>query len=131
MPVARLEITPAIVERDAVLALGGELDMAGEAPLTGAVGELLAAGYRRLVLDCAGLEFCDSRGFTILLLVRKAVLDAGGGLVVAAAPERLMSLLTLVGAQEILTLAPTVEQARLALAEHDTGSGTGSGATPT
>ncbi|MET9801059.1 STAS domain-containing protein [Streptomyces sp. NPDC006368] len=122
MPVDRLVITPAVVERDAVLALAGELDMDGEAALAGAVGELIEAGYRRMVLDCAGLEFCDSRGFNALLLARRAVHDVGGELVLAAAPERLLSLLTLVGAQEIFIVATTVEQARLTLGERVTDS---------
>ncbi len=117
MPVGRLVITPAVVERDGILALAGELDMEGEELLAGAVGELIEAGYRRVVLDCADLEFCDSCGFNALLLARTAVQDAGGALVLAAAPERLMSLLTLVGAHEIFTLATTVEQGRLMLAE--------------
>lgn len=116
MSVERLVITRTVVERDAVLALAGELDMGGEALLAGAVGETLESGCRRLVLDCADLSFCDSRGFSALLVARQAVHDADGALVLAAVPERLDSLLTLVGAQEIFTIASTVEQARLLLA---------------
>ncbi|MFV0126704.1 STAS domain-containing protein [Streptomyces sp. HMX112] len=124
MPVARLVITPAVVERDAVLALAGELDMDGEAVLAKAVDELIEAGHRRVVLDCAGVEFCDSRGFNALLLARQAVQDTGGALTLAAASERLQSLLTLVGAQEIFTLAATVEEARLLLGRCAVSTGT-------
>ncbi|MEU9984561.1 STAS domain-containing protein [Streptomyces sp. NPDC050856] len=124
MPVERLVITPAVVERDAVLALAGELDMDGEAVLAEAVDELIRAGHRRVVLDCAGVEFCDSRGFNALLLARQAVQDTGGALTLAAASERLQSLLTLVGAQEIFTLATTVEEARLLLGRRAVSSET-------
>ncbi|GAA2969410.1 STAS domain-containing protein [Streptomyces enissocaesilis] len=116
MPVERLVITPAVVERDAVLALAGELDLGSEAVLARTVGDVLEAGYRRVVLDCADISFCDSRGFNALLAARQAVQDVGGVLALAAAPERLQHLLTLVGAEEIFTIASTVEQARLLLA---------------
>ncbi|OEJ21354.1 hypothetical protein AR457_36595 [Streptomyces agglomeratus] len=119
MPVERLVITPAVVERDAVLALAGELDLGGEAVLARAVSEMLDAGYRRVVLDCAGISFCDSRGFNALLAARQATQDAGAVLALAAVPERLQHLLTLVGAEEIFTTASTVEQARLTLAAAD------------
>ncbi|OEJ29880.1 hypothetical protein AR457_32990 [Streptomyces agglomeratus] len=112
----RLVITRSVVERDAVLALAGELDMGGEALLAEAVGETLESGRRRVVLDCADVSFCDSRGFSALLVARQAIQDAEGALALAAVPERLDSLLTLVGAQEIFTIASTVEQARLLLA---------------
>ncbi|MGW0548473.1 STAS domain-containing protein, partial [Streptomyces altiplanensis] len=107
MPVERLVITPAVVERDAVLALAGELDLGGEAVLARAVSEMLDAGYRRVVLDCADVSFCDSRGFNALLAARQAVQDVGAVLALAAVPERLQHLLTLVGAEEIFTIAST------------------------
>ncbi|MEV6653716.1 STAS domain-containing protein [Streptomyces sp. NPDC051219] len=110
-------ITPAVVERDAVLSLAGELDMDGEALLARAVGELIDAGYRRVVVDCAGVAFCDSCGFNALLVARQATQDAGGVLALAGVPDRLQSLLTLLGAEEIFTIAATVEQARLLLAD--------------
>ncbi|GGX48176.1 STAS domain-containing protein [Streptomyces chryseus] len=119
MPVERLVITPAVVERDAVLALAGELDLGGEAVLARAVSKVLDAGYRRVVLDCADISFCDSRGFNALLTARQATHEADGVLALAAVPERLQHLLTLVGAEEIFTLASTVEHARLLLAAAD------------
>ncbi|MGW7195296.1 STAS domain-containing protein [Streptomyces chryseus] len=115
MPVERLVITPAVVERDAVLALAGELDMGCEDLLAEAVGEMLGAGYRRVVLDCAEISFCDSRGFSALLVTRQTIQEAEGALALAAVPERLQNLLTLVGAEEIFTIASTVEEARLLL----------------
>ncbi|MFI6103065.1 STAS domain-containing protein [Streptomyces sp. NPDC051310] len=113
----RLVITPAVVERDAVLALAGELDMGTEELLAEAVEELIDAGYRRVVLDCADVAFCDSRGFNALLAALQATQDAGGALALAAVSERLQSLLGLVGGEMIFNIAPTVEQARLLLAE--------------
>ncbi|MBT2529812.1 STAS domain-containing protein [Streptomyces sp. ISL-99] len=112
----RLVITPAVVERDAVLALTGELDMGGEEPLAEAVEKLIDASYRRVVLDCTGVAFCDSRGFNALLAARQATQDAGGALALAAISERLQSLLALVAGEMIFNIAPTVEQARLLLA---------------
>ncbi|MFJ8650284.1 STAS domain-containing protein [Streptomyces sp. NPDC093546] len=113
----RLVITPAVVERDAVLALAGELDMGSEELLAEAVAELIDAGYRRVVLDCAGVAFCDSRGFNALLAARQDAQDAGGALALAAISKRLQCLLGLVGGEMIFNIAPTVEEARLLLAE--------------
>ncbi len=69
------------------------------------------------MLDCADVAFCDSRGFNALLAARQATQDAGGALALAAISERLQSLLGLVGGEMIFNIAPTVEQARLQLAE--------------
>ncbi|GAA1548513.1 hypothetical protein GCM10009730_67030 [Streptomyces albidochromogenes] len=116
MPVSRLVITPAVVGRDAVLTLAGELDMGSETLFARAVREQIEAGRRRIVLDCADISFCDSRGFSALLEARQQARDADGALVLAAIPEQLQYLLTLFGAAKIFTIASTVEQARLLLA---------------
>ncbi|NYE44540.1 STAS domain-containing protein [Streptomyces fulvorobeus] len=112
----RLVITPAVVGRDAVLALAGELDMGSETLLARAVREQIEAGCRRIVLDCVGISFCDSRGFSALLEARQQAREAKGALVLAAVPEQLQYVLTLLGADNIFTIASTVEQARLLLA---------------
>jgi anti-anti-sigma factor len=122
MPVERLVITPAVVERDVVLSLAGDLDMDGETALLGAVGDLIGAGYPRVVVDCSKVSFCDSRGFNALLRARQAAEEAGGAFALAAVREQLRSLLELLGADQLFLIAATVEQGRLLVADAASGS---------
>ncbi|MEU8541325.1 STAS domain-containing protein [Streptomyces sp. NPDC048717] len=67
------------MDETVVLALTGELDHDTAAPLK----EALAAHTgprRRIVVDCAGLRFCDSTGLNVLLRARLRMLDEGGRL---------------------------------------------------
>ncbi|MGI5359702.1 STAS domain-containing protein [Streptomyces sp. CA-252508] len=111
---ARLVVAPvAGPETEAVLPVCGELDLDGEALIIQAVDGRLGAGHRKIILDCSRLMFCDSRGLNALLAVRQQVQDAGGTFVLARVTGRFQSVLTLVDADQIFTIAPTVAHARL------------------
>ena len=57
---------------EAVLTLVGELDVSNVDRLSAAVTEVLATGVGRVVLDLAGLTFCDSRGLGTLIVLSRA-----------------------------------------------------------
>ncbi|TWJ24603.1 anti-anti-sigma factor [Micromonospora endolithica] len=56
-----------------MLRLAGEIDMLTAAQLSTVVNEVLADPPPRIVLDLAGVTFCDSQGLgTLVVLSRKA-----------------------------------------------------------
>ena len=62
---------------ETVVSLAGEIDMSTVARLAAAVDEVLAAEPPpRVVLDMAGVTFCDSQGLgTLVVLSRKATMS--------------------------------------------------------
>lgn len=58
---------------ETVITLVGEIDMLTAGQLSAAVAETLADGPTRILLDLAGVTFCDSQGLgTLVVLSRKA-----------------------------------------------------------
>ncbi|MEU3463641.1 STAS domain-containing protein [Streptomyces sp. NPDC006733] len=117
----RLQVRPVHHDQgDAhVLALVGELDLDSEDVLASAVDVVLRARQdgparrSRLVLDCGGLTFCDSRGLGLLLTIRQKLEDAGDVLVLADPTPQLLRTLELTGADQVLTLVDGVSEAVL------------------
>lgn len=96
-------------EGTAAVAIVGDLDHDTAdrllAEVTGALGE---PGTVRIVLDCEGLVFCDSRGLAVLLTIRRRTSAAGLELALDHRHARLDRLLALTGTAELLTgAAPT------------------------
>ncbi|MGI5246453.1 STAS domain-containing protein [Dactylosporangium sp. CA-139066] len=60
---------------ETVVSLVGEIDMSTVSRLAAAVDDVLAEPPPRVVLDMAGVTFCDSQGLgTLVVLSRKATL---------------------------------------------------------
>jgi anti-sigma B factor antagonist len=60
---------------EAVVSLVGEIDMSTVSRLAAAVDDVLIEPPARVVLDMAGVTFCDSQGLgTLVVLSRKATL---------------------------------------------------------
>ncbi|MGW0496027.1 STAS domain-containing protein [Streptomyces sp. NPDC003007] len=89
-----------------VLRVTGDLDYDQAPVLRGRLDQLSLAPGQCLVLDLAGLEFCDSSGITALLAARQHALAAGADIVLAAVPANLLRVLTLVGLDQVFTLRP-------------------------
>ena len=61
---------------EVVLHLAGELDVSTVMNLSAVVNETLAEPPARIVLDMAGVTFCDSQGLgTLVVLSRKATMS--------------------------------------------------------
>lgn len=62
-----------------------------------ALRKLALSPDKCLVLDLAGLEFCDSSGITALLAARQHAHAAGAEIALSAVPANTMRILTIVG----------------------------------
>ena len=71
----------------AVVVVNGELD-AGTAPGLGGQLEPLADTGSHLILDLAGLLFCDCAGLNLFLRLQRRARAVGGSLQLAAPPRR-------------------------------------------
>jgi len=95
----------------ALLALGGELDVAVTGPVEDAVGDLLADGFTRLVVDLSALTFCDSTGPGALMRTHGLLVAAGGSCLIAGAHGPVDRLLRLMHMDRVLELVPDVATA--------------------
>ncbi|GAA3389434.1 STAS domain-containing protein [Streptomyces roseoviridis] len=82
-----------------VVTVTGELDHDTAAPLKEALVRHARAG--RIVVDCAGLRFCDSTGLNVLLRARLRMLDAGGRLDLAALRAPVNRMFEITGARAV------------------------------
>ena len=87
----RLEVE---VSNVALIALRGEIDMAGLDDLQSAVEPHLAPG-QTVVLDLSGVTFADSTLLKVLQQARGKANDVGGALLVRNPSDQLRQLLTL------------------------------------
>jgi len=96
------------VKRDpaeAVVSLTGEIDVSTASKLAAAVGDILASeSPPRLVLDMAGVTFCDSQGLgTLVVLSRRARL-ASSLLVLTNVGDFLLRVLDITGLRTALMI---------------------------
>ncbi|GHG42603.1 hypothetical protein GCM10018980_18540 [Streptomyces capoamus] len=80
------------------------------------------SGERWIVLDLAGVPFCDSAGLNALLAARRRALETGVTLVLAGLQPQLRQLLKLTGVETILDVYDTAENAADILADTTVGS---------
>ena len=93
-----------------VVALRGELDLAGAAGVAAALAAV-AARQPEIVVDLAGLEFIDSSGVAALARGRKHARHAGGDLLLAAPRQQVLRVLTLTRLIDVFPVHPSVEEA--------------------
>jgi anti-anti-sigma factor len=88
----------------AAVAIVGDLDHdTADRLLAEVTGAAAVAGTERIVLDCAGLEFCDSHGLAMLLMVQRRIAAAGVELALDNRRARLDRLFAITGTAELLT----------------------------
>ncbi|MFF8287613.1 STAS domain-containing protein [Streptomyces sp. NPDC016309] len=68
-------------------------------------GVVLLPG-QRLVLNLAGLRFCDSSGITALLVARNLAASARADVSLAAVPESTLRVLRIVGLDQVFPIEP-------------------------
>jgi anti-sigma B factor antagonist len=96
----------------AVVALGGELDLA-DAVVVAAELTALAAREPEIIVDLADLEFIDSSGVAALARGRRQARRAGGDLILAAPRRNVGRVLALIHLTEGFSIYATVEAAAL------------------
>jgi anti-sigma B factor antagonist len=89
---------------EAVVSLAGEIDLSTVARLSNAVNAVLAEPPPRVVLDMAGVTFCDSQGLgTLVVLSRKATM-AQSCLVLTNVGDFLLRVLDITGLRPALMI---------------------------
>ncbi|MER5778273.1 STAS domain-containing protein [Streptomyces sp. NPDC002039] len=87
-----------------VLEITGDLDHATAPELRRTVDGLALTAGQLLLLDLAGLEFCDSSGISILLAARNLAIRQGADLALAAVPANTARILRVVGLDSVFTI---------------------------
>jgi anti-anti-sigma factor len=94
-----------------VFAPAGELDHHTAELLSEPLGAAVDAGQSRLVVDCSGLEFCDSTGLNVLLGARLRAEAVGGAVHLAAMRPTVARVMEITGADAVFFIHDTVDQA--------------------
>jgi anti-sigma B factor antagonist len=84
-------------ERGHRLFVSGELDLATTPQLEQQASTLLAGGARSIVIDLADLNFIDSTGLRLLLLLSQQAADAGWRMVITRPSEQVQTILKITG----------------------------------
>ncbi|WP_433271171.1 STAS domain-containing protein [Actinosynnema sp. CS-041913] len=99
-----------------VLTFTGELDASTAPAAHDAVQHLALHAGDQLVLDLAGLLYCDSSGITTLIAARERALTTGAGFALAGVPPHLTRTLGLLGLTAVFLAYRTTDQAHEAWA---------------
>jgi len=101
--------TPA--DRQAVIEVGGEVDMVTSPQLRASVLDRFAAGIELVVLDLDGVTFLGTSGLAVLIEVREAAHHAGVELRLACTARRVLRPLSIAGLVPLFDIHDTTEQA--------------------
>jgi anti-sigma B factor antagonist len=107
--VERPDLSVSVQQRpnEALVSLVGEIDMSTVGRLSAVVGDLLNPAPSRVILDLAGVTFCDSQGLgTLVVLSRKAAL-AQSVLVLINVGDFLIRVLDITGLRGALMIQET------------------------
>ncbi|MDG9672868.1 STAS domain-containing protein [Micromonospora sp. DH14] len=94
-----------------VLEVRGELDMATSRQLREALQRLVDSGDRQVVVDLAAVGFMDSSGLGALVVMFKALRDAGGRLCLAAVQPAVRNVLTVTSVDQVIDIYDSVPAA--------------------
>ena len=105
----RLDVT----ERDgwAVLAVGGEVDVATAPRLRERLIELVNNGQHRIVVDLSDVEFLDSTGLGVLVGALKRVRSHEGDLALVCTEPRILKVFEITGLTKVFTMHLSVDEA--------------------
>ena len=105
---AKVESRPGGV---AVVRLQGRLDSAAAAAARRGLNQVVAAGYRRLVIDLHDVDYLDSSGLLSLINGLKATRQVGGDLRIARADAAAGPVIEMADLDRVFRIYPTVEEA--------------------
>ncbi|MFF3095138.1 STAS domain-containing protein [Streptomyces cyaneofuscatus] len=89
-----------------VLEITGDLDHHTAPELRTAMDGLTVAAGQLLVLDLAGLDFCDSSGISALLSAPSLAVEKDAGIALAAVPANPARILGIVGLDQVFAIHP-------------------------
>jgi anti-sigma B factor antagonist len=93
------DITVEQDESSALVSVAGELDLVSAPTLREAVEAIEAP---QVVLDLSGVEFMNSSGLSVLIVLSKRLRGRGGDLVIRGARPMLAKTFTIAGVDEML-----------------------------
>ncbi|WP_344468641.1 STAS domain-containing protein [Kitasatospora kazusensis] len=94
-----------------VCRLVGDLDLDNLGPARSLLEEALAMRPAALVVDLAGVTFCDSSGLNLLLQIRLDAQQAGVPMRLAPVPDQVARLLDITGATGVFSIHPSIDEA--------------------
>ncbi|MFF5635823.1 STAS domain-containing protein [Streptomyces sp. NPDC012825] len=106
-----LEITTQDALTGPVLEVLGALDYDTAPELRDLIAAVPLRPGQRLVIDLAGLEFCDSSGLTALIVARNHAHAVRAEIALAAVPDHTLRLMNTTGLDRIFPLLPDREAA--------------------
>jgi len=86
----------------ATVSFAGELDAASADQACEYVRDAIDTGGGQVLLDMAGLSFCDARGLGALVRMSRHAGQAGSSLHLVAPPPRLMKIIRMTGLEDKL-----------------------------
>jgi anti-sigma B factor antagonist len=101
---AHLTVEEQRTQGDAVLRLVGEIDMATAGELRAAATRAIQTPAERVVLDFAGVTFCDSQGLSTLISLNRDFVAAGSTLVLSNVGDFMGRLLEITGLRAAFTV---------------------------
>lgn len=87
-----------------VVQLQGKVDATCAPSVEQALVAVIAQGEKRLVIDCAGLDFISSAGLRSLLLAVKKMKAAGGAIALAALQPNVKEVFDISGFSALFTI---------------------------
>jgi len=104
--VERPELSIAVLRDpdEIVLKLAGEIDMLTAARLSKVVNEILTDAPTRIVLDMAGVTFCDSQGLGTIVVLTKKASHSQSVLLLTNVGDFLLRVLDITGLRSALTV---------------------------
>lgn len=102
---------------DGVVVLGarGRIHTEASEELLKKLNNLIDQGERHLLIDFSGVDYINSSGLRVLLMVAKKLNGLGGKLVLAAATELIQQVLRVSGCTYLIAVYPSKEEALNAL----------------
>lgn len=94
-----------------MIVLSGEADIASTAQLTALIGGQLNAGAVHLTINASGLSYAESMALQVLLVTAKILRARGGGLVLLRPQRPVAMMLTLMAADQLITIRSALEVA--------------------
>jgi len=93
-----------------VVSVQGEIDLYTAPRLHGELARLLADGApRKIVVDMAGVEFCDSTGMNVLLAAHRRAREQGGDLELAGPRPTVQKILLVTGLESVFAVYNVVQ----------------------
>lgn len=99
------------VGQQAVLEVGGEVDMYSSPTLRERIAELLDGDDKALVVDLSGTSFLDSTGLGALVAGLNHARQVGGQMPIVCSSDRILKLFRITGLDGVFTIFPSIDAA--------------------